>query len=309
MRVLLVGGGRWAGFIFDESQKVGAINITAVATNNKSFGGPKAPIPIYNSIDQAFKQQNFDALICACSPKKQEQIIFNPEFASIPAILEKPLIMPLPSEKTHSLRNRLLSIRNRPYLVNHFHLFHQGYLDYRNSLKQLEINELRITEGGNGPIRDFPTLFDWGPHAAGIAIDLLGSDWEINAVEREEKPKDILYRYKVRMKFRNSLGRNTSAALHFGNGFAEKERTICAIQSSEKQKKFKLPDTPRIIEGAGLSPRTLESPMNRILSVFKESFYDAPNHWPGHSLDVAIQSILILHEARNIYGGSNKSNP
>lgn len=65
-----------------------------------------------------------------------------------------------------------------PLIVDYVHLFNQSVL----ALKHEGLRLLRVKLGGNGPVRDYDALWDYGSHAVAIAMEFLGAPSELQVV-------------------------------------------------------------------------------------------------------------------------------
>ena len=304
---LLVGGGHWANRLFQACRMNGKVNIGGVITKNRDFLKTNFHLRRYDNIQEAFAKQQFDSIICACLPEKQERVIFSKQFSSIPTLLEKPLVVPNFKEDSSDLKSRLFSIINRPYLVNHFHLFHPGYLEFKASFDPLDVEEIQITEGGWGPFRSFSSLFDWGPHAAGVALDLLGENWSILGVTRQCHSHTGSEIHSSQICFLIDRGKTKKATLNFGNGFQEKTRTISSLLSSGEKKTFDLMKWKQ--QQRSMFSKRFTRPqdaLDRILETFGDLCSGNQIFWPNRSVNIAIQSTLMLNEVQKYIVNNQK---
>lgn len=130
-------------------------------------------------IDRGQDFEHADAVAIAVHPRDSVSVAVRVLARGKPVIIEKPAGLSLHDaelladieESTHGL-----------VLVAHQHLFSEGMEELRRRMI-LETDQVqcRATFGGPGPVRDYSTLWDYGPHAVAVALALAGR-WIKNGV-------------------------------------------------------------------------------------------------------------------------------
>lgn len=146
-----------------------------------------------------------------------------------PLLIEKPMTMNYAQAQELKRRQQRQKVA---VLVGHTYLFHPAYVQLKQSLKRLGKIDQLIFKGTN--MGSMPTglsvLWEWGPHAVALAIDLLGQEpVEVMAQGRGEK-------FTLKLKFADKVIFQAT----LGWGFATKERSLTVINSLGKTKQVVL---------------------------------------------------------------------
>lgn len=143
-----------------------------------------------------------------------------------PIFLEKP--MALDPADARLIRNRAAVMGDLPVLVDHIGLFLAEYEALQAELIGKQISYVETFAGGPGPIRTWGTehdaLWDYGPHEAAFALDLLGVPDSVNGTRAKTPDGDD---YHVRLNYA-SRADNAYANLEFGNCWPTKRRLVYA---------------------------------------------------------------------------------
>lgn len=110
-----------------------------------------------------------DAVVVATPPDATAKIARHMITAGVPVLLTKPLIG----------ASELLTLPlTAPAYVDYVHLHSPSWWNLCDEVdRQVSISPLAKIEAhfyGDGPIRTFPAVWDYGAHAAAVSIDLLG---------------------------------------------------------------------------------------------------------------------------------------
>lgn len=253
MRLLLVGAGNWG-------QKY-------ISTLSK-YSNIKLEIANRNNWKQLIDSRPDGVMICT-PPSSHIEIA---EFAlerNIPTMIEKPLSLSL--EEAHKLKK----YEHIPILVNHIHLFSETY----NLLKYKADAIDRIVSLGfnNGPIRDYSSLWDYGPHDISMIMDLMEPmDWlpdQVNATQIETKNGFL---FDIKMKFKNI---ETESLV--GNGGVHPVRKL-KIESGGLQ----------IIYDGKAIQKDRFSPLENALQVFMGAIHGTDDRRLGLDLSFRVLNVL-----------------
>lgn len=116
-----------------------------------------------------------DGVIIATPPATHGAIALAALGAGKAVLIEKPLALD-EAEAAAVLADA--EARGAVALVDHVHLFHPAYRRLKEEVAAAGgAVRLRAVNGGPGPRRaDASVLWDWGPHEAALALDLVGGD-------------------------------------------------------------------------------------------------------------------------------------
>lgn len=89
----------------------------------------------------------------------------------IPLLIEKPLAL---NHKDALILKRLATKNKVPVFVGHTLLYHPAYLELKKNIPKIGKIKKIIFEGANyKPRTDTNILYDWGPHAVSLVLDIL----------------------------------------------------------------------------------------------------------------------------------------
>lgn len=161
VRLALLGAGAWGLNYVRASEEAGNARVERVL-GRKDLSGPS---------DRWF--ENVDAVVVAAPPRASVNLAGLALLRGLPVLVEKPAGLSLADAE------RLAHVEretNGLVLVGHQHLFSAGVERLkREAEKHLRV-EGEVLFGGPGPVRDYPALWDYGPHAMSIAVSLLGGN-------------------------------------------------------------------------------------------------------------------------------------
>jgi len=109
--------------------------------------------------------QNPDGVLIVTPPQSHIEIASYALDRGIPCMIEKPLALSLEEAEQ-------LSWYTAPILVNHIHLFSQGYQAIKKNLDPKLILNIQTIGTSNRPPRDYSELLDYGPHDIAMILDL-----------------------------------------------------------------------------------------------------------------------------------------
>ena len=299
VKFLLIGGGRQAKRYLETCAKIKSVEIVGLVTKNDSFVA-KASIPVFESLDSALNSCSFNAVISASKPEKQSVALPFLIENRLPSIIEKPIMLSIDKNIGLSLSKRLEKCRDAPFLVNHLHLFHVGYQRFFNQIEHSNVARVEIFEGDFGPMRRFPSLFDWGPHAIGILFHIFGFNWVVDKVSMTVNEQNMGEVWCFDLFLDRSAKKKIEARLVFGNGFDAKKRQIIISYDDGTKLNFDLikDQISSRLGGNRLLNTILKSqdPMEKLVRFFNSVIQSGVSSWPSESLEISIRATEILHQ-------------
>jgi hypothetical protein len=103
-----------------------------------------------------------DAIVCAATPAVTYEVLGECLGRNKPALLTKPLYLEALPDKTMVA----------PVMVDYVRLFSPHYRKVRAAASNRVIKSIDVVFCGDGPVRGFPGLFDYGPHVFAWIFDL-----------------------------------------------------------------------------------------------------------------------------------------
>ncbi len=164
IRLALVGYGRWGRNYVKAARESGAAQVTSVVTRS-SDNAASVPtgVSVYENTTEAV--HNCDAMIYAGHPAGAVLAANIALHAGKPVMIEKPAGLSLADAQ------RIADAEAKHgglVLVAHQHLFAEGYERFRSMSKRAQYFHAKWC--GHGPVRDYSSLWDYGPHAVSAAL-------------------------------------------------------------------------------------------------------------------------------------------
>ena len=285
-----MGAGRWAKNYISSIAQNEALELTSICTFGRSNIGIGSPAHLYTEWQSLLASEELDGVIVATTPSVQLEIALSLAQLRVPMILEKPIA--LNNQALDDLSSAFRKYESK-VLVNHFHLFHPAFRQLCSTIDSQEIQQIDIVDGSLGPFRkDMSSLYDWGPHAVGVALRLMGSfPTSIKAMRTKGVHGGDVW--KVVLVFENSIVVNVLC----GNGLPQKRREIKIFLKGRSQSlMFDLsavgnPNTVSIGTNLEVDHR---SPMNILLEEFS-TMAQLPTLSSSLSLDIALDAVRVLN--------------
>ncbi len=212
VRLGLVGAGAWGRNYLKTSAGSRDLTVSCICRARRAPVEGFAEIPVTDDLGELLGL--CDAVVVATPPSSHESVVMRALCAGKPVLLEKPAAL------SATAVDRMLAAASRaslPLLVGHIHLFSPSFSSLRTWTRSWRDRSVLSTAGNAGPIRDYPSLWDWGPHDVSMCLSLFGrAPDDVEAVRHECGPGvvDVL-----------SLGFGSSrAVLRFGNGMDRRIR-------------------------------------------------------------------------------------
>lgn len=228
-----------------------------------------------NDYRQLVNYADVDGVIIATPAKTHYAIAKFFLSHGYPLLIEKPMTMNYAQAQELKRRQQR---RKVVVLVGHTYLFHPAYIRLKQSLKRLDKIDQLVFKGTN--MGSVPTglsvLWEWGPHAVALAIDLLGQ--EPVGVMAQGKGEKIT----LKLKFADKV--TFQATL--GWGFAVKERSLTVINSRGQTKRVSLSN----LRKTGATPLVAE------LADFVMAVKDRVVSVADINLGVKVTKVLALAE-------------
>jgi len=249
VRLGLVGAGSW-GRNYLRTASASGLHVSCVCRATSVPVDGFTEVPVTDDVGQLLRA--CDAVVVATPPASHESVVMRAIDAGKPVLLEKPAAL------SHTATDRILSAADAhgvPLLVGHIHLFHPRFSLLRDRVLGREgPTKVLSTAGNRGPFRDYPSLWDWGPHDVSMCLSLFerGPD-DVEAVRHDDGDGtvDVL-----------TLGFGSSrAVLRFGNGMDRKIRRFEAARAGET---FVYDDSPGSVD---MDPPPLRVMLESFMSV------------------------------------------
>ena len=291
MRLALMGVGRWAKNYISSIAQNEELELTSICTFGRSNVGIVSPAHLYTEWQSLLASEELDGVIVATTPSVQLEIALSLAQLRVPMILEKPIA--LNRQAVDDLSSAFRKYESK-VLVNHFHLFHPGFRQFCSTIDTKQIQKVDIVDGSLGPFRnDMSSLYDWGPHAVGVALRLMGSfPTNIKGVRSKGFHKGDVWR--VELVFENLIVVNVIC----GNGLPQKRREIEIFLKGRSQSlMFDLSavDNLNMVSTCAGQEVDHRSPLNVLLEEFNSMAKVPTSKSTSHSLDIAFDAIRVLN--------------
>lgn len=161
MNLGIVGVGPWGRVVASSFEKAG-VTLRAYDRGDKSK--PMHDLGSHMPWEEMVKSYEIDIIACAAPPPVTTVVLTACQTIRKPCFLTKPLML---EETPKDLRS--------PVYVDYVHLASPLYEKFKKSAtRDYEIEKLSVTFEGNGPVRGFPGVLDYGAHALAMIHDLVG---------------------------------------------------------------------------------------------------------------------------------------
>jgi predicted dehydrogenase len=207
IRLGLIGTGRFAQNYIKTIAQFPNIELAAVCNASGIYSNYKC----FNNWRELLEQK-YNGIIIAANPSIHIPIIQMANSLDIPVLVEKPLALSL---------NDALTLRNThiPILVDYIHLFAPAFLKLKKLINST-IQYIYSYGINNGPIRDYSSLYDYGPHDLSMCIDVLNSNkLELKYSNKLSTANGNIYD----MQF---ISNKTEVIISIGNGGTNKIRKL-----------------------------------------------------------------------------------
>lgn len=162
-----------------------------------------------------------DGLIVATPPDSHVAIASRAVSAGIPVLVEKPLA--LSADAFTPLLDAMNEAPRVPVVVDHVHLWAPAYRALKELLREegREVTLVESTGCGVGPVRDYSSLHDYGPHDLALCFDLVGAagGYQLESARRIQTATGELFELQLHT-------RGTTLRITTGNGGTEKQRRL-----------------------------------------------------------------------------------
>lgn len=284
LRLGVVGLGPWAGRYFSTCSGIPEqVEIVAASRRSSSL------VPDFASGVPVFKNWEdmvgigLDGLVVAAHPSVHPEILKTCAELGLPVMVEKPMSIDRASMDAISR----LSF-SAPVLVNHVHLFSPAFEEIRSIVSQRDGQVRMISCGaGPGPIRDYSSLWDYGPHDVSMCVGLLGCDVSVSRSERAVSGDTQTYRVGL-------VSGGSEADVTVSNCSPEKIRILrvefdghVVIYDDRSSVKLRLDGDPVSI--------SLDPPLTRAVQSFLSAIRDGVDDW-RFGTDVGMNVCRVLSQ-------------
>ena len=224
-RLGLIGVGAWGRRYIDRIGARSDCRIAAVARASAAQPDTVAGAAACESWQALVAKAatgELDGVIAATMPLHQAEVAAACATQGVPLLVEKPLGLSLADvERVRACFES--AARKAPLVVDYIHLWSAPFVALKARVAVAGGGQSVIaitTEGFNrGPMRAFPSLYDYGPHDLAMALSLLGTDvaFHLHDVERTSAGGGDLY------EARFDLG-HVPVRMCVGNGADHKAR-------------------------------------------------------------------------------------
>lgn len=243
--LLLIGSGKWGRNYI--STLYGFKNVNLIIANRNNW--------------QTLIDQKPNGVIISTLPDSHIEIA---EFAlerNIPTMIEKPLALTL--KECQKLEKFAA-----PILVNHIHLFSNTYQYIKKQINIETIYKITSTGINKGPIRNYSSLLDYGPHDLSMILDILSTF--PNKIKINEVKTGL---FKINLNFDKCYSESI-----VGNGSLKPSRKL---KIYTKDKDYTYDGKTQVI-----------SPLTTALKTFIRAIEGEPDSRLG--IDLALQVVRIL---------------
>ena len=258
----LIGAGKWGKNYLTAVNQLPKCRIKYVCTKD-------------NDYRQLIKYPDVNGVIIA-TPAKTHYLIAK-FFLShgYPLLIEKPVAMNYAQAQDLERRQQRQKVA---VMVGHTYLFHPAYVRLKQSLKGLGKIDQLIFKGTNmGPMpAGLSVLWEWGPHAVALAIDLLGHEPVGVMTQGRGEKVTLKLKFADKVTFQATLGW----------GFTVKERSLTVINSQGKAKQVVL----------GSLRKTQTPPLVAELVAWVRAIKDGVVPISDINLGVKVTKVLVLAE-------------
>lgn len=160
MDLVLVGVGPWGRLLARKLTEAGARVVAYTRASGPDVDGLGVRIPLTD----LWSSGRFDGLIAAAPPAVTLALSTQAASHGMAVLATKPLMLTTPLAIT------------APFFVDHARLWSRCYGLLKQRIAGHAIRSIDVAMVGNGPIRAFSSLDDYGPHALAFVHDLLGHE-------------------------------------------------------------------------------------------------------------------------------------
>ncbi len=183
IKIALIGVGRWGSNILRTLEGMRGIKVLVYNANATPPSPSPHPVKLRHgaglrggerlSSSSEGEVEGVDGVIIATPGSTHAEIALPYVSAGVPTFIEKPMATSL---KDAERLARAARQSGALVQVGHIHLYNPAYRKLKAQVERIGTVRLLQFEGmNNGPVRDdMSVLWDWGPHAVSLALDLLG---------------------------------------------------------------------------------------------------------------------------------------
>jgi predicted dehydrogenase len=189
LKVALLGSGKWGKNYVNAVSESKLGRITSVFTSEtvcqlakvgpKTLFAPQSDIAyLAEIVAEELARLKVEAAVVATHPPWTETLTLSVLARGISVMAEKPFSF---SCKPLDLIDKLTAqgTIGPIFLINHQHLFSDAVSYMSDRLEQAQIRRIITKAGGFGPFRDYPSMWDYGPHDLSLTSFLTKSRLEL----------------------------------------------------------------------------------------------------------------------------------
>jgi len=233
-----------------------------------------------------------DGIIISTPPESHIEIAIEALEKNIPVIIEKPISL---NYEDIELLNKYKS----PIIVNHIHLFSDYYQFIKNNCDHNAITALYSCGYNNGPIRNYSSLYDYGPHDIALTLDIMrGRPQKFTAQKQQVSlNEEIAENFNVSLFFnieKDNIKGELKADLGFGNGFPTKMRKFIVSSHKDTFIYDDLSENKLLFNGLPVIDKYEQTPLFNVIKVFLDAIDGKEDYRIG--LDLTNDVMFIIHE-------------
>lgn len=160
-RVGFIGAGKWARvllkkFVAEGCTVVGHDRRSGLSTPSDPVFGPRI------EWHEMVRNVGLDMVVITAGPDVNEEMVRLANSSNVAVLVSKPFLPRQPI------------VQRVPIYVDLVHQFSPAYARLYDDSRKSKMRSIQVEMCGDGPVRSFSALHDYGPHAFGILCDLAG---------------------------------------------------------------------------------------------------------------------------------------
>lgn len=191
-----------------------------ISTLNTDFSNVNLLIGTRDNWKQLIDDKPDGVIVCT-PPDSHIEIASYALERNIPTLIEKPLALSVSEVEK-------LSVFTAPIMVNYIDLFSDNFNNLKSQINEYEVLSVSVEISGSGPVREYSSLWDYGPHAIASFLTLTKQTSGNIIFNKNNGFLPDTYIYKIDFEFQNFVG-----TCIFGNGGCKKTRSY-KIQTLNK---------------------------------------------------------------------------
>lgn len=291
LRLGLVGAGAWGRNYVGAISRVAGVGLARVASRNPASADlVEETGALHADWRDMLAVGDLDGVVIASPPASHAEIALAALERGCAILVEKPLTLDLAAARTLRDRARALGAVAQ---VDHIDLANPAWRALKARLPEIGApRRLRGAWANKGPVRsDVSGLWDYGPHAIAVCLDLLGGE-----------PDTVAARYLARVgaavliEVRLAWGEEISAELQIGNAAQAKARNLTVEGTKGRMRYDDLADERALLDDAPV-PYRAQTPLEAVVERFVAAIREGGPECADLDLGVRVVATLGRIEA------------